>query len=72
MQENNRYIVHKNNTVCTKFSSAETKMYHQFCTMHSSKQVIQCQTYRANKLNGFYMRATLALNGLKVSQKRSL
>ena len=30
MYENNKYIVHENNTVCTKFASADTKKYHLF------------------------------------------
>ena len=42
MYENNKCIVHENNTVCTKFASADTKKYHQFCTMHTLKQLIQC------------------------------
>ena len=44
MYEKNKYIVHENNTVCTKFASADTKKYHQFCTMHGLKQLIQCPT----------------------------
>ena len=24
-------IVHENNTLCTKFASADSKKYHQFC-----------------------------------------
>ena len=44
MYENNRYIVHENNTVCIKFASADAKKYHQFCTMHDLKQLIQCPT----------------------------
>ena len=42
--QNNKYIVHQNNTVCTKFASADAKKYHQFCTMHDLKQLIQCLT----------------------------
>ena len=44
MYEKNKYIVHENNTFCTKFASADTKKYHQFCTMHGLKQLIQCPT----------------------------
>ena len=33
MYENNKYIVHENNTVCTKFASTDAKKDHQFCTM---------------------------------------
>ena len=44
MYENNKYIVHENETVCTKLSSADAKKYHQFCTMHSLKQLIQFPT----------------------------
>ena len=32
--QNNKYIVHENNTVCTKFTSADAKKYHQSCTMN--------------------------------------
>ena len=44
MCENNKYIVHENNTVSTKLTSADAKKYHQFCTMHGLKQLIQCLT----------------------------
>ena len=44
MYENSKYIVHENNTVCTKLASADAKKYHQFCTMHGLKQLIQCST----------------------------
>ena len=44
VHENNKYIVHENNTVCTKHESAEAKTYHQFCTMHGLTQLIQCIT----------------------------
>ena len=44
MYENNKYIFHENNTVCTKFASVDAKKYHQFCTMHGLKQIIQCIT----------------------------
>ena len=44
MYENNKYIVHENNTVCTNFASADAKKYHQFCTMHGWKQLIECPT----------------------------
>ena len=43
MYENN-YIVHENNTDCTKFASADVKKYHQFRTIHGLKQLIQCST----------------------------
>ena len=42
MYENNKYIVHENNKICTKFDSADSKKYHWFCTMHGLKQLIQC------------------------------
>ena len=44
MYENNKYIVHENNTVCEKFASADAKKYHRFCTMHGLKQLIHCPT----------------------------
>ena len=28
MYENNKYIVHENNSVCTKFTSADSNRYH--------------------------------------------
>ena len=36
--------MYENNTVCTKFASADAKKYHQFCTMQGSKPLIQCPT----------------------------
>ena len=39
--EINKYIVHENDTVCTKFASADAKRYDQFCTMNGLKQLIQ-------------------------------
>ena len=42
--ENNRYIVHENNIICTKFASADARKYHQFYTIHGLKQLIQCPT----------------------------
>ena len=44
MYENNKYTVHENNTAFTKFASADAKKYHQFCTIHGLKQLIQCPT----------------------------
>ena len=44
MWENNKYIVHENNTIYTKFASADAKKYHPFWTMHDLKQLIQCPT----------------------------
>ena len=43
--KNNKYIFHENNTVCTKFASADDKKYNQFCTMHNLQQLIQCPTH---------------------------
>ena len=43
MYENNEYI-HESNTVCTKFASADAEKYHQFCTMHGLKKLIQYPT----------------------------
>ena len=40
----NKYIVHENNTVCTKFSSTNAKKHLQFCTLHGLKQQIQWPT----------------------------
>ena len=42
MYENNKYIVHENNIICTKYASTDAKNYHQFCTMHDLKQLIHC------------------------------
>ena len=41
MYENKKYIVYENNVLCTKFASAGVKKYHQFCTMHGLKQLIE-------------------------------
>ena len=51
--QNNKYIVHENNTVCTKFASADARKYHQFCTMNGLKQQILCParvTWRTSTL----------------------
>ena len=39
MYHNNRYIVHDDNTISSKFLSHDVKNYHQFCTMHGLKVV---------------------------------
>ena len=41
---NNRYIVRDDNTISSKFLSHDVKNYHQFCTMHGLKQLIQSPT----------------------------
>ena len=71
MNENNKYIAQENNTVCTKFASADAKKYHQFCTMYGFKQPIQCPTRVACNtatLTGHI----LASFPSRVSQKRIL
>ena len=47
MYENKKYIVHENNTVCTKFASADTKRYDQFYTMHSLRPCSHYTVYPA-------------------------
>ena len=42
MFENNKYIVNEKTTICTKIASADAKGYHQFCTMHGLKELVQC------------------------------
>ena len=44
MFHNNRYIVRDDNTISSKSLSHDVKNYHQFCTMHSLKQLIQSPT----------------------------
>ena len=44
MYHNYRYIVRDNNTISSKFLSHDIKNYHQFCTMHGLKQLIQSPT----------------------------
>ena len=44
MYHNNRYIVRDDNTISSKFLSHDVKNYHQFCTMHDLKQLIQSPT----------------------------
>ena len=44
MYHNNRYIVRDDNTISSKFLSHDIKKYHQFCTMHGLKQLIQSPT----------------------------
>ena len=41
---NNRYIFRDDNTISSKFLSHDVKNYHQFCTMHGLKQLIQSPT----------------------------
>ena len=45
MYHNNRYIICNDNMVSSKFQSHDVKNYHQFCTMHSLKQLIQSTTH---------------------------
>ena len=42
MYHNNRYIVRDDNS--SKFLSHNIKIYHQFCTMHGLRQLIQSPT----------------------------
>ena len=44
MYHNNGYIVRNDNTISSKFLSHDIKNYHQFCTMHGLKQLIQSPT----------------------------
>ena len=44
MHQNNRYIVRGDKTISSKFLSHDVKIYHQFCTMHGLKQLIQSPT----------------------------
>ena len=41
MCHNNKYIVHDENTISSKFLSSDIKNFHQFCTMHGLKQLIK-------------------------------
>ena len=66
--ESNKYIVHENNTVCTKFAFAHAKKYHQFCTMHGFKQLIQCPT-RVTCSTSTLVDHILASSPSRVSQK---
>ena len=61
MYHNNRYIVHDDNTISSKFLSHDVKNYHQFCTMHGLKQLIQSPTRVT------YSTSTLIDHILKVS-----
>ena len=45
MYHNNRYAVRHDNTISSKFLSSDVKNYHQFCTMHGLKQLIQSPTF---------------------------
>ena len=45
MYHNSRYIVRDDNTISSRFLSHDVKNYHQFCTMHSLKQLIQFATH---------------------------
>ena len=36
----NKYFVHENKTIWMKFTSADAKKYHQFCTIHG----LTCRT----------------------------
>ena len=44
MYHNNKYIVCDDKTISLKFLSSDIKNYHQFCTMHDSKQLIKSST----------------------------
>ena len=64
----NKYIVHENNTVCTKSASPDAKKYYQFCAMHGLKQLIQCPT-RVTCCNSTLIDYILASFPSRVSQK---
>ena len=66
--ESNKFIVHENNTICTKFASALAKKYHQFFTMHGLKQLIQCPTQVTCSTSALIDRI-LASFSSRVSQK---
>ena len=68
MYHNNRYIVRDDNKISSKFLSHDIKNYHQFCTMHGLKQLIQsptCVTCNTSTLIGH----TLTSVPSRVSQK---
>ena len=44
MYQNNKYIVHNDNTISSKFLSSDIKNCHQFWTMHGLKQLIKSPT----------------------------
>ena len=44
MYWNNKYIIHDNNTVSSKFLSSDIKNYPQFSKMHGLKQLIKSPT----------------------------
>ena len=44
MYENNKYIILENNTVRAKFAFLDAEQYHQFCTKHGLKQLMECPT----------------------------
>ena len=44
MNHNNIYNIRDDNMISSKFLSHDVENYHQFCTMHSLKQLIQSQT----------------------------
>ena len=44
MYHNNKYVVRDDNTISLKFLSHDVKNYHQFCSMHPLKRLIQSPT----------------------------
>ena len=44
MYHNNRYIVHDDNTISSKFLFHNFKNYHQFCKTNGLKQLVQSAT----------------------------
>ena len=68
MYEINKYIVYENNTICTKFASADAKKYQQFCTIHRLKQLIHYPT-RVTSCTSALIDHILASFPSRVSQK---
>ena len=68
MYQNNKYIVRDDSTISSKFLSSNIKNYHQFCTMHSLKQLIK-SPIRVTCITSILTDHILASVPSRVSQK---
>ena len=69
MYHNNKYVVRDDNTISLKFLSHDVKNYHQFCSMHPLKRLIQSPT-RVTCSTSTLIDHILTSATSRVSQKR--
>ena len=68
MYYNSPFIVRDDKTISSKFMPHDVKNYHQFCTMHSLKQLIQSRA-RVTRITSTLINHILTSAPSRVSQK---